>query len=71
MTHKTKATGAVANGKTLNISPAIIAICWLVGNVSSVVACWWIVSQVGGFCLLLSAEGISRQKDQGRTYQEL
>ncbi|EIO48464.1 hypothetical protein ECPA39_1062 [Escherichia coli PA39] len=34
---------AVANGKTLNISPNIIAICCLVGNVLSVLACWWAI----------------------------
>ncbi|WP_332832798.1 hypothetical protein [Escherichia coli] len=44
MAHKTKATGAVANGKTLNISPNIIVICWLVGNVISVLACWWAIN---------------------------
>ncbi|TWP80543.1 hypothetical protein FQ920_27455 [Escherichia coli] len=34
---------AVANGKTLNISQNIIAICCLVGNVLSVLACWWTI----------------------------
>ncbi|EFJ1158006.1 hypothetical protein AOY87_16555 [Escherichia coli] len=44
----------VANGKTLNISPNIIAICWLVGNVLSVLACWWTISLLV-LCLLCVA----------------
>ncbi len=53
--HKTKATGAVANGYTLNLnaSPTMPHL-RLVGNVISVLACWLAVS-LWVLCLLCVA----------------
>ncbi len=55
--------------KTLNISPNIIAICWLVGNVISVLACWWIISLLARYravVILCGLFALSRQQENHR-----